>query len=56
VEIAIEKDKKTTLKWLKYRRGRKLSFDDIRHYQKIVVALGETIRLMKESCLSEMFD
>jgi len=35
-------------KWLKDRRGRKLSYDEIRHYQKVVVALGETIRLMKE--------
>jgi hypothetical protein len=29
-------------------RGRALSFDDIQHYQKIIVALGETDRLMKE--------
>ncbi len=43
-------------KWLKDRRGRKLSYDDISHYQKIVVVLGETIRLMKEPCLSEMFE
>jgi hypothetical protein len=35
-------------KWLKDRRGRKLSFDDINHYQKVVVALGETMRLMQE--------
>jgi hypothetical protein len=35
-------------KWLKDRRGRRLSKDDIVHYQKIVVALSETIRLMKE--------
>lgn len=35
-------------KWLKDRRGRKLSFDDLAHYQKIIVALSETIRLMKE--------
>jgi Type ISP C-terminal specificity domain len=35
-------------KWLKDRRGRTLSADDIAHYQKIVVALTETIRLMKE--------
>lgn len=35
-------------KWLKDRKGRKLSQDDIAHYQKIVVALNETIRLMKE--------
>lgn len=33
-------------KWLKDRRGRKLSYDDITHYRKVVVALGETIRLM----------
>jgi len=35
-------------KWLKDRRGRKLSFEDILHYQKIIVALAETDRLMKE--------
>jgi hypothetical protein len=35
-------------KWLKDRKGRTLSTDDIAHYQKIVVALSETIRLMKE--------
>ena len=33
-------------KWLKDRKGRKLTFDDLFHYQKIVVALKETIRLM----------
>jgi uncharacterized protein len=35
-------------KWLKDRKGRKLDIDDINHYQKIVVALAETIRLMSE--------
>jgi predicted helicase len=35
-------------KWLKDRKGRKLEFDDILHYQKIIVALWETDRLMKE--------
>lgn len=35
-------------KWLKDRKGRKLSSDDIDHYQKIVVAISETIRIMKE--------
>lgn len=35
-------------KWLKDRKGRKLSFEDIQHYQKIIVALTETDRLMKE--------
>jgi predicted helicase len=35
-------------KWLKDRKGRRLSRDDIEHYQKIVVALNETIRLMTE--------
>ena len=35
-------------KWLKDRAGRRLSYDDIAHYQKIVVALRETLRLMKE--------
>jgi predicted helicase len=35
-------------KWLKDRRGRVLNYDDLNHYQRIVVALQETIRLMKE--------
>jgi hypothetical protein len=33
---------------LKDRRGRQLSSEDIAHYQKIVYALGETIRLIGE--------
>jgi predicted helicase len=35
-------------KWLKDRKGRSLGFDDIMHYQKIIVALTETERIMKE--------
>ena len=35
-------------KWLKDRKNRTLEFDDILHYQKIIVALTETDRLMKE--------
>ena len=35
-------------KWLKDRKGRELSFEDIMHYQKIIVALNETARLMGE--------
>lgn len=35
-------------KWLKDRQGRTLEFEDILHYQKIIVALSETDRLMKE--------
>jgi hypothetical protein len=35
-------------KWLKDRKGRVLSSEDISHYQRVVVALHETIRLMKE--------
>lgn len=35
-------------KWLKDRKGRTLSKADITHYQKIVVSLNETIRLMGE--------
>jgi predicted helicase len=35
-------------KWLKDRKDRKLEFDDILHYQKIIVALFETDRIMKE--------
>lgn len=35
-------------KWLKDRKGRKLSHDDISHYQKIVLALRETREIMRE--------
>ncbi len=35
-------------KWLKDRHGRTLSYEDIMHYQKIIVALTETDRIMKE--------
>lgn len=35
-------------KWLKDRKDRKLEFDDIAHYQKIIVALSETDRIMKQ--------
>ena len=35
-------------KWLKDRKERTLEFEDILHYQKIIVALFETSRLMKE--------
>jgi REP element-mobilizing transposase RayT len=35
-------------KWLKDRKGRQLSYDDLTHYQHIVSALAETIRIMAE--------
>lgn len=35
-------------KWLKDRKGRELNFEDILHYQKIIVALVETDRTIKE--------
>jgi len=35
-------------KWLKDRKERELLFDDILHYQKIIVALTETSRIMGE--------
>jgi hypothetical protein len=35
-------------KWLKDRKGMELSFEDILHYQKIIVALSETARIMGE--------
>jgi len=41
-------------KWLKDRKGRTLSKEDIEHYQRIVVALSETIRLMQE--IDEVID
>ena len=35
-------------KWLKDRKGRTLTNGDIEHYQKIIVALSETERIMRE--------
>jgi len=35
-------------KWLKDRKDRALSYEDILHYQKVIVALTETDRIMKE--------
>jgi hypothetical protein len=35
-------------KWLKDRRGRALSWNDIGHYQKIIKVLTETNRIMEE--------
>jgi predicted helicase len=35
-------------KWLKDRKGRELNYNDILHYQKIIVALTETDLLMKK--------
>ena len=34
-------------KWLKDRKGRVLSFEDVKHYQRILKVLAETDRLMK---------
>lgn len=35
-------------KWLKDRKGRQLTYDDLTHYQRVVSALSETMRLMAE--------
>jgi hypothetical protein len=35
-------------KWLKDRKRRVLSYEDIQNYQKIIVAQAETGRLMRE--------
>lgn len=35
-------------KWLKDRKERAITFEDINHYQRVVVALSETRRLMGE--------
>ena len=34
-------------KWLKDRKGRKLEYDDVEHYRKIIAVLMETARIMK---------
>ena len=35
-------------KWITDRKGRTLDFSDVKHYMKIIVALTETDRIMKE--------
>ncbi len=35
-------------KWLKDRKGRTLTHDDLNHYRQTIAALSETIRLMAE--------
>lgn len=35
-------------KWLKDRKGRALSFEDVKHYQRILKILSETSRIMEE--------
>ncbi|WP_332445397.1 type ISP restriction/modification enzyme [Dehalococcoides mccartyi] len=35
-------------KWLKDRKGRALTYDELIHYQKVIVSLKETMRLMEE--------
>ena len=35
-------------KWLKDRKGRALSFEDVKHYQRILKILAETDRIMEE--------
>ena len=35
-------------KWLKDHKGRTLINDDIEHYQKIIIVLMETDRIMKQ--------
>jgi hypothetical protein len=46
--VNYKNDYQPAQKWLKDRKGRALSYEDIRHYQKIIVALTETDRIMKE--------
>lgn len=35
-------------KWLKDRKGRTLTYDELTHYQRVIVALKETVRIMAE--------
>ena len=35
-------------KWFKDRRGRQLSYDDLAHYQRIILAIHKTIELMRK--------
>jgi hypothetical protein len=35
-------------KWLKDRKGRELTNEDIEHYQKIIIVLSETDKIMQK--------
>ena len=39
---------KPSQKWLKDRKGQILSHDDLRHYEEIIYALDNTIKLIRE--------
>jgi predicted helicase len=39
-------------KWLKDRKGKALSYEDIEHYQKIIFVLNETDKIMKKIALT----
>ncbi|HEX42935.1 MAG TPA: DNA methyltransferase [Phycisphaerales bacterium] len=41
-------------KWLKDRRGRTLSYGEVNHYQKVVVAISETLRLVEADCMGAL--
>ena len=41
-------------KWLKDRKGRSLSYEDIFHYSKIIVSLTETHKIMQQIDLIEI--
>ena len=46
--IAREHSYRPALKWLKDRKGLTLSFEDVKHYQRIIYVLQQTGRLMQE--------
>jgi hypothetical protein len=48
VHLAVIRKRIPSRQWLKDRRGRSLSFDDITHYQRIAKILAETDRIMRE--------
>ncbi|MCG8828535.1 N-6 DNA methylase [Tenacibaculum dicentrarchi] len=43
-------------KWLKDRKGRELDYEDIFHYNKIIVALTQTDKIMKEIDLIDFIE
>ena len=47
MKMSVEADQ-LTQKWLKDRKGRELDFEEILHYQQMIVALSETARIMQE--------
>jgi len=48
MNLAALKTYQVPMQWLKDRKGRQLSYDDLTHYQQMVAVLAETLELQAE--------